>query len=100
MTVTLKIKPTFLTLVSFAFVVGLCGGVVVGIIGALKFFFGADIGSGFLVLLLAPIVQALQFALLAAIAFPLLMLWCKHFGYVRLEGSVQSENQANENNAL
>jgi len=100
MSQSFKIKPTFLPLVSFAFVVGLCGGVVFGILGSIGFFVSGDLSSGVLVLCLAPFAQALQFALLAALSFPLFSLWCKRFGSPRLEGELQPQGNDHVQRAL
>jgi len=91
-----RIKPSFLSLAIFAFVVGLCGGAVGGLLWSIKFFSEGEFQSGLVVVFLSPVAQALQFALGALLAYPLLSVWTKRVRPLILEGERLKEKEGHE----
>lgn len=81
-----KTQPTLLSLVIFAAVIGLCGGSVGGLLWSIKFFIEGEVQSGLIVLFGSPIAQAVQFAVVALLAYPLLSVWTKRVQSMTLEG--------------
>lgn len=91
-----RIEPSLSSLVVFAAVVGLCGGSIGGLLWSIKFFSAGEVQSGLIVLFGSPIAQAVQFAFVALLAYPVLSVWAKRVQPLTLEGERIEQKGGND----
>lgn len=92
-----QVTPNLYSLVSVAFVVGLCGGVVWGGFAAVAVFLDGEYESPWLWSLVTfvatPIVQAFGFALAAAVGYPVFKWWCRKSNGIYIEGAFSETDE-------
>jgi len=95
-----QVKPDFISFTSIAFVIGLCGGLVWGVIAAAKMLFAGQPANewywSIVVLVITPVLNAISFALSAAVGYPIFKRWRRNSRGIRIEGSYVALDEHNQ----